>query len=180
MSETIVAPGMLKHRSMGSHQSARAITTTWLTPPGIIEALGRFDLDPCAAPEPRPWPTAAVHWRPEDKPLSRDWSGRVWLNPPFSPRPLIEAFLTKLGAHRYGTALVFARTETDLFFRCIWDSATAVLFLKGRPHFHYPDGTRARANSGCPVVLAAYGSYDAEMLQCCGLPGQFIWLEPRP
>lgn len=34
----------------------------WLTPRHIIEALGPFDLDPCAAPSPRPWPTAAVHY----------------------------------------------------------------------------------------------------------------------
>ena len=34
-------------RAMGSHQSHRAQTTTWLTPPHIIESLGHFDLDPC-------------------------------------------------------------------------------------------------------------------------------------
>lgn len=37
-------------RAMGSHQSARAKTTTWLTPPELIQALGPFDLDPCASP----------------------------------------------------------------------------------------------------------------------------------
>ena len=35
---------------MGSHHSARAETTTWLTPPHVIEALGHFDLDPCGHP----------------------------------------------------------------------------------------------------------------------------------
>ena len=30
---------------MGAHQSHRAKTTTWLTPPHIIEAVGPFDLD---------------------------------------------------------------------------------------------------------------------------------------
>ncbi|NCW30719.1 MAG: adenine methyltransferase, partial [Alphaproteobacteria bacterium] len=32
-------------------------TTTWLTPPAVIKALGEFDLDPCASLD-RPWDTA--------------------------------------------------------------------------------------------------------------------------
>ena len=161
---------------MGSHQSARAITTTWLTPPEILAALGEFDLDPCAAPSPRPWATAKVHWTEHDRSLERAWLGRVWLNPPFSPRPLIEAFLLRLADHGHGTALVFARTETDLFFRCVWTRAAGVLFLRGRPYFHRPDGSRANANSGCPVALVAFGPSDRTALRTCGLPGQWVSL----
>jgi hypothetical protein len=72
---TNAAPGA---RSMGSHQSASAITTTWLTPPSILAALGPFDLDPCAAPEPRPWPTAAVHWTREDNPPEQETRLQAW------------------------------------------------------------------------------------------------------
>jgi hypothetical protein len=161
---------------MGSHQSANAVTTTWLTPPDILAALGSFDLDPCAAPEPRPWPTATVHWTRTDNPLNRAWLGRVWLNPPFSPRPTIEAFLGRLAEHGCGIALLFARTETDLFFRLVWERASSVLFLRGRPHFHHPDGRKARANSGCPIVLASYGEADAATLRECGLAGQWFAL----
>ena len=71
-------------RAMGSHQSARAKTTTWLTPPELIQALGPFDLDPCAAPSPRPWPTAAQHIELPRDGLAEPWSGYVWLNPPYS------------------------------------------------------------------------------------------------
>ena len=72
-------------QAIGSHQSARMLTDTWLTPPEILEALGSFDLDPCAAPDPRPWPTAAWHIaRPADG-LAATWAGRVWLNPPYGP-----------------------------------------------------------------------------------------------
>lgn len=38
----------------------------WLTPRNIIEATGPFDLDPCAAPAPQPWPTAKVHYTEEE------------------------------------------------------------------------------------------------------------------
>jgi hypothetical protein len=159
---------------MGSHQSARSLTTTWLTPQNILAALGKFDLDPCAAPLPRPWPTAAVHWLEQDRPLERAWLGRVWVNPPFSPRFLIEAFLTKLADHGTGIALVSARTETELFFRCVWQRASGVLFLRGRPYFHHADGRRGRTNSGCPIVLVSYGELDADVLRTCGLPGQWL------
>lgn len=156
---------------MGSHQSARANTTTWLTPPHITEALGQFDLDPCAAPD---WPTAKRHIiLPEDG-LTTDWHGRVWLNPPYG----MEAWtwLDKLASHGRGTALIFARTETAGFVEQVWNKATAVKFLHGRLHFHYPDGTRAKANSGAPSVLVAYGLADSVQLAGSKLDGTFLQL----
>lgn len=166
---------------MGSHQSAGADTHVWLTPPHILDALGPFDLDPCAAPEPRPWPTATTHWGPADTPLARPWLGRVWLNPPYGPKALIGPWLRRMADHGQGTALIFARTETAIFFEAVWDRATALLFFKGRLCFYRPDGTLPRSdqgggNAGAPSVLVAYGEADAERLQGSGLPGRFIRL----
>lgn len=48
------------HGGMGSHHSARAMKDEWLTPPGIVSALGEFDLDPCS-PVDRPWPISHQH-----------------------------------------------------------------------------------------------------------------------
>jgi hypothetical protein len=159
-------------RAMGSHHSARAITTTWLTPPHITDALGVFDLDPCAAPEPRPWPTARRHIALPDDGLAADWSGaRVWLNPPYADS--VWVWLSKLATHR-GTALIFARTETAGFVAQVWAKAAAVLFLHGRLHFHHPDGRRALANSGAPSCLVAYGTTDAISLRHSGLAGTFV------
>lgn len=165
-------------RAIGGHHSASAGTHTWLTPPEILAALGPFDLDPCACPEPRPWPTASVMWTREDAPLRRAWpaGARVWLNPPFGPKPLVAAFMGRLADHGRGCALLFARTETEVFHDTVWSRATALLFLRGRPRFHRQDGSRAAANSGAPVVLIAYGEADAERLQGSGLPGRFIRL----
>lgn len=166
--------GLPKKRAMGSHQSAGAKTYTWLTPPHIIDALGPFDLDPCACPKPRPWPTARTHWTREDLPLHREWHGRVWLNPPFGPKPTVAAFMRRMAQHGRGTALLFARTETELFFESVWERATALLFLRSRPHFHHQDGRRANANSGAPVVLIAYGDEDATKLNDSGIQGRFL------
>ena len=155
--------------AMGSHQSHRAKTTTWLTPIHIIDALGPFDLDPCAHPQ---WPTAEkLICLPEDG-LAADWAGRVWLNPPYGDA--VWEWLSRLAEHGQGTALIFARTETAGFVREVWEKATAVYFLHGRLHFHHADGTRAKANAGAPSVLVAYGNNDAEVLRTCSLPGTYL------
>lgn len=165
--------------SAGSHESQDAETHTWLTPPNIIKALGPFDLDPCAAPEPRPWPTASTHWTRVDNSLNRPWFGRVWLNPPYGKKAQIAPWLRRLADHGSGTALIFARTETTAFFETVWERATSILFLKGRLCFYRPDGTLPRndqggGNAGAPSVLVAYGQDDSDRLRDSGLAGRFL------
>ncbi len=166
---------------IGGHQSAAAKTTDWITPPAVIDAIGgaiSFDLDPCASVT-QPWPTARRCYTKADNGLALPWDGRVWLNPPYSTAEIAQ-WLGRLAEHGCGTALIFARTETDCFFRHVWARAAAVLFLRGRLHFHYPDGRRAAANSGAPSVLVAYGLDDADILACTTLAGQFVPLRlPR-
>lgn len=154
---------------MGSHQSHRAQTTTWLTPPNIIEALGPFDLDPCAHAD---WPTARERYVLPTDGLQNPWAGRVWLNPPYSNEAW--TWLGRLAEHGSGTALVFARTETAGFAAQVWGKAEAVLFLHGRLHFHHADGTRAKANAGAPSCLVAYGQLDAYRLRNSGLTGTYV------
>lgn len=168
-----------KTRAMGSHQSHDAITHTWLTPPFIIEALGPFDLDPCACPLPRPWSTASTHWTREDNALGRAWRGRVWLNPPYGSKATIAPWMRRVAEHGDGVALIFARTETAIFFETVWERATSVLFLKGRLCFYRKDGTLPRSdqgggNAGAPSVLIAYGRNNAEKLRTSGIEGKYI------
>lgn len=159
---------------MGSHQSARAGTTTWLTPPHIIDDLGPFDLDPCGAPG---WRTARDHYVLPTDGLAQPWHGTVWLNPPYS----FDAWkwLARLAEHRDGIALIFARTETAGFVAEVWGKADALRFLHGRLYFHHADGTRAAANSGAPSVLVAYGASAVARLAASSLPGTFIDLRKQ-
>lgn len=166
------------HLGMGSHQSAAMLKDEWLTPPFILEALGgagSFDLDPCA-PMVRPWPMARAHYTIVDNGLLKPWNGRLWFNPPYGGPGIVGPWMRRMVEHGRGTALTFARTETDLFFETVWNCATALLFLRGRLYFHHADGTRAAANAGAPSVLIAYGAADADILEACGLAGQFIRL----
>lgn len=162
-------------RAMGSHHSHRAQTTTWLTPPHVTQALGPFDLDPCAHPG---WDTAYRHISLPRDGLAEPWHGRVWLNPPYGRE--VWEWLAKLAAHGDGIALTFARTETEGFVREVWGKADAVMFLHGRLYFHHADGTRAAANSGAPSCLVAYGARNVEALRRCGLPGTVTTWDGEP
>ncbi len=158
---------------MSSHQSAVSIKDEWLTPPHILHALGHFDLDPCA-PVIRPWNTADNHFTIEDDGLQQKWFGRVWCNPPYGRET--PKWLNKLADHGNGIALIFARTETKMFFDHIWPKASALLFLEGRIFFHHVNGVRANGGGGAPSVLVAYGERNAWALKNSGLAGQFIQL----
>lgn len=156
---------------MGSHQSAKMKNDEWLTPPEIIKELGPFDLDPCA-PVIRPWDMAKKHYTIEDDGLTKDWSGRVWCNPPYG----LEAakWLEKLSQHGNGIALIFARTETRMFFDWVWNNADAMLFIEGRLFFYNNKGQKAKANAGAPSVLNAYGKNNSDVLFNCTIKGKFI------
>lgn len=162
---------------MGSHQSARMMKDEWLTPPELLRELGPFDLDPCS-PVNRPWDTARQHYTINDDGLLQPWSGRVWLNPPYGREAA--AWLDKLGGHGNGIALIFARTETEMFFKQVWNRADALLFLRGRLHFHHVNGDRAAANAGAPSVLIAYGENNVNALEKAGDWGKLIRLLERP
>jgi hypothetical protein len=151
---------------LSGHQSARMLSADWLTPPEILARLGPFDLDPCT-PETMPWTTAAARYTKLQDGLVQAWRGRVWLNPPFGREAPL--WLAKLRRHGNGIALVPARTETRMFYENVWGHADAVCFLRGRPHFHRPDGTRAAANSGAPICLVAYGYNNAAALRSADL-----------
>jgi len=133
----------------------------WLTPPEILWVLGEFD-DPCA-PVVRPWAIASQHYTILDDGLSKPWAGRVWCNPPFGREAV--KWLRKMRDHDNGIALIPARTETAMFYETVWGFARGVLFIQGRPHFHYVDGRRAKFNSGAPIALVAYGNYNLEVLR---------------
>jgi hypothetical protein len=157
--------------TLGSHQKTIGASQTYLTPPYIIEELGPFDTDPCAATG-QPWPTADRHWTEEDDGLEKPWYGLVWCNPPFE-RYGVDKWVRRMAGHRSGILLVHARTETE-WFKPIWARASGLLFLAHRLHFHKIDGGRHEANSGAPVVLASFGEEAARRLRRSRLSGYFV------
>lgn len=160
---------------IGGHEQAyRGETNEWLTPRYILDALGDFDLDPCAALD-RPWATARHHLTVKNDGLAKPWAGRVWLNPPYGE--LTGRWLEKMAMHRNGIVLIYARTETQMFFDHVWSKANGILFLKGRLSFGRPDNS-CDGQAGAPSVLVSYDPkgprFNQGVLRGCKLKGKFL------
>ena len=147
----------------------------WLTPPELIDALGPFDLDPCASVN-QPWRTATRQYHLPANGLILPWHGFLWCNPPYGRDTW--AWLDRMAEHRNGIALTIARTETVGFFEQVWKKADSLLFLEGRLFFHHPvTGARAASNSGGPSVLIGYGDMATSRLvdlEKGGVGGAFV------
>jgi hypothetical protein len=122
----------------------------WYTPAGVVEqvtaVLGGIDLDPCWHPE-SPVKATTTYVEQQDG-LSREWNGRVYLNPPYGRD--IDGWIEKLvGEHEAGRvteaiALVPARVETEWFRRL---DAYPRCFLYGRVTFANAENPAAFPNA---------------------------------
>lgn len=136
---------------IASHERPnKGATDVWLTPLSIVNALGPFDLDPCGFPGHR---TADCLITLPDDGLFQPWSGRVWLNPPYSN---VEVWLQRLVNHGTGVALVFARTETR-WAQKILPHAESVFFPAKRIRFLKSDFTVGCHSSGAPSMFLSFG-----------------------
>lgn len=162
-----------------NHTRGKHTTDDWITPKWIIDAVGPFDLDPCASMK-QPWTCARVqlcsnglntnYW---NFPGERD--SFVWCNPPCGKTTA--KWLEAMAQHDNGIALVFARTETEMFFDHVWPKASSMLFIAGRLTFHYPSGKVAPHNSGGPSVLIGYGGTAYSRLRGADHIGAFVGLK---
>ena len=83
------------------HQATR---DDYYTPPHVFHRLGlTFDLDVCAPPGGVEWVPATRYLTMAEDGLQAEWTGRVWMNPPYSEAtPWVRKFI----AHGHGIALV--------------------------------------------------------------------------
>lgn len=139
----------------------------WYTPSWMFRALSiEFDLDPCSPGAPPSTVPAKRHLTKAENGLTADWSGSVWLNPPFSGK---RPWYDRMVVHGNGIALMPARPEThDL--QTYMQAANAILFLRGRIYFERgsrPGGNGTGGVTTTPpfgIVLCAYGDRMAKAL----------------
>ncbi len=99
--------------------------------------LGEIDLDPASSVVAQKTVQAKRYFTAADDGLSKVWSGRVWLNPPYE-RGMVEQFTEKLseslstegGAVTEAILLVNNATDTG-WFQDIAPSADAICFVRG-------------------------------------------------
>lgn len=128
----------------------------WSTPEVYIElarkVLGEFDLDPATNEEAQKLIRAAKFYTAETDGLTKEWHGRVWLNPPYAP-PLMEQFISKMvaeyAAKRVTAGIMLTHNYTDTaWFHEAANAATVFCFTRGRIKFIDPHGNRASPTQG--------------------------------
>lgn len=127
------------------------------TPATVFTALGlRFDLDVCAPRGGVPWIPADRIYTPEDDGLAQPWTGRVWMNPPYSDAtPWVRRFID----HRHGIALV--GHAKSAWHPALWAAADAVALPF--TYFDFVGGSVFM-----PVWFAAFGPECVEALARVG------------
>ena len=149
---------------------ASSTTVEWYTPPEIIRALGVFDLDPCTSEVA--WQlnrSAAKYYTLQDDGLSKEWAGRVWLNPPYS-QPALGQFIERMAVHNNGIALLYNRCDSKLFQQTVLPVADSVMFLAKRIRFYRPDGSIG-GSPGSGSLLISFGQENTKAVIGSGLKG---------
>lgn len=127
----------------------------WFTPAYLLEALKlTFDMD-VAAPTSGPRHVPCSRWLSSNS-LAEQWTGLVWMNPPFGGRNGIKPWLDKFIEHGNGIALTPDRTSAP-WFQAAAHQVDAVLFVSPKVKFERPDGSLGRS-PGCGTALMALGN----------------------
>lgn len=147
----------------------------WQTPRYVFDALKcQFDLD-VAAPVDGPLHVPANAWFSKES-LEREWTGFVWMNPPFGGRNGCRPWLQKFFRHGNGIALTPDRTSSSWFIEA-WQQADAILFCRRTP-FLLPNGVQA-GNPAFGTALWATGQRGITALETAASTGFGLLAYPR-
>jgi len=141
---------------------------TWLTPRYLLSELGSFDLDPCAARGNPTWVCPHSFTGVDRDGLTEVWTGRVFMNPPFSNTA---PWIRRHAEHGDGISLVPASVESVIWREVVWKQAKALLLLHGRTRFCNPDGSATTGRPLRSIALIAWSDRDRAVLEASRLAG---------
>jgi hypothetical protein len=165
-----------------------AKSNEWYTPEKYIEAarevLGSFDLDPASCLVANTVVKAQKFYTLKDDGLTKEWFGRVWLNPPYGdagPKfvaKLLQAY--KDGHVTEAIVLVNSHCTDAKWFRPLFDYV--VCFTDHRPKFWTKDGEGGSPTHGSAIVylgkndglfLAVFNQFGAVVSKHKGSSGRY-------
>ena len=134
------------------------------TPKWVYEALGEFDLDPCASKETF---IAKQNYALErgDNGLKLEWNGFVWCNPPFSEKQL---WIDRMIQHNNGILLLPERGSAPWFGPLAEKSG--FYFVMGKK-INFEGGS---SSNNIGSVLFCFGVEAIERIHRSGLPGHYV------
>lgn len=136
----------------------------YYTPAWVFERMGiEFDLDVCAPPGGPPFVPARRYYTQVDDGLVSDWSGRVWMNPPYSN---VTPWWERFADHRNGVALL--PMAKSWWLNRVMEQAEGIVISDqgGEMHFHRPGSKPLRI--WFPVFFAAFGDECVEAISRLG------------
>lgn len=156
----------------------------WYTPERFVDAarevMGGIDLDPASNAKAQETIRARRFFTREDDGLAQAWSGRVWLNPPYS-QPLASQFADKLIAEidrgKVSQAIMIQNASTDVAWFFDLARRCHVCLTRGRINFNRVDGGSAANRYG--QVFFYHGDRVKEFRRVFGAFGLVGKLEGR-
>lgn len=122
----------------------------WYTPKKYIdmarEVLGRIDIDPASNPFANQVVQATTYYTKEDDGLTKEWQGKMWLNPPYSS--IIAEFINKT-CNSDVEAIVLTNNSTDTkWFAQAANNCDAICFTYGRINFYDDTDKKSSPTNG--------------------------------
>ena len=131
-----------------AHVSHATGNNEWYTPPEYIIAaravMGSITVDPASSDIANETVQADLWFTKEDDGLKQEWTGNVWMNPPYA-QPLVtqfcDLFVEKFKSKEItqGCVLVNNATET-VFLQNMLQHCTSICLIKGRVVFLDSEG----------------------------------------
>lgn len=107
--------------------------------------MGSIDLDPASNEVANEWIAASTYYTIENQGLDKEWSGNVWMNPPFASK-ILKPLVDKLVKSNIEQAIVLTNNNTDTKVgQELLKWADAICLVAGRIKFMKPDGTENKA-----------------------------------
>ena len=130
--------------------SKARLDSEWYTPPEIIEAarttMGSIDLDPASCEVAQETVQAATYYTEEQDGLKQEWSGNVWMNPPFT-MPARRHFCERLIESDIEQACVLINNVVfdQAHMQAMLSKASGICLIAGRLKFLREDGKKSKS-----------------------------------
>jgi hypothetical protein len=135
---------------------------------------GGIDLDPCTTPD-NPTEAREFYAPPQDGAVMPWTLGSVFVNPPYGKAR--ERWVRRcVQAAQNGSTVVLlipAHTDTSIFHLAL-ETATWVVFIKGRVKFGVLRPNRRQAAASHPSALIGWGDEVSPMLSALGTPMEYV------
>lgn len=145
----------------------------WQTPDNIIDMIEPIDVDPCAGGTDI---GQDANYTKQDDGLSKEWHGRVFVNPPFSDK---KDWLRKAIVERDNTECIFVLTpdSTDTiswWHKYIAAEADYIWFSEGRISYIDPSTGEPAGSPTFGTAISIFGEPGARTLARLKSEGQLL------